>query len=954
MAYVVADAVYDYSTSTGTGTVTVLNTPPSGYRSFDAVTATNDLFPYRIRNFSANEFEEGIATKSATSQFTRTTVLSGSNGTSAVNFGPGTKEVILAIPAARSVYGDDVGRVVISSGLAPALYDSWLEIDVTGGRDALKLINYGNDGNFSTIVGAKTRNASPGGQTIVNNGDTVLAIRGYGDDGAGPKITGEIDFIVDGVPGTNDMPGRLVFYTTPDGTATPVERLRIDNAGHVIVGGSTTQALAAASTGGAIQTGIQVYSTTETSSVGIARYTNDGVPCNLILGKSRGASIGTNTVVQNGDAVGEIDFIATDGTNFRTAAVIQAFVDGNVTGGGAADMPGRLVFLTTPDGSATSVERMRIDNAGLLSIGKIIGQVTNSYLQVASDGSVNNLAFLNYGNNSTGPDIYAQKTRSAGFGTTIVQNGDVLFNLTVQGADGAAMQTAAQIQVHVDGTPGAGDMPGRIKFYTTPDGSATALERMNIPANGNIVMGDVNAPSGVTLSLFNNNGNGQLNCRFDGSGSGLLINQVASGGNVDINNQANAGIRFDTNNISQAMLDSSGRFIVSAGLVVQNIPVGGNINGLEAFGNTVEQGGFTLGEFNATAATCAHIDFYRSKSGTVGNATVVASGDALGSLTWYGAQQTGTFGTQNPAARIIAEVDGTVTSGAGADMPGRLRFLTTPDGSGTVTEAMRIDALQCVTIGGAVGNALTAFGANSQLEVNSDANVTASFLRWTTANAAGPDLVLGKSRSGTIGTHTIVNSGDSCGNINFVGSNGTTFDVCAQISGVIDATPGATTDMPGRLMFYTTPDASATPTERMRIANGGNIYVQGAGTTASTTPLAIINNASTPANELLRSTSSLRVKTNIDDVSLDRVMATLKFRVIEYNSLCPADDPDERFIGLGAEPVAEIDPVLVAWGRDRLPNMVAYNSVHLLRTEALKLRCAALEARIAELERTIR
>ncbi|NBS69428.1 hypothetical protein EBT31_11020, partial [bacterium] len=38
-----------------------------------------------------------------------------------------------------------------------------------------------------------------------------------------------IEAAVDGTPGTNDMPGRLVFSTTPDGTSSPTEALRITN-----------------------------------------------------------------------------------------------------------------------------------------------------------------------------------------------------------------------------------------------------------------------------------------------------------------------------------------------------------------------------------------------------------------------------------------------------------------------------------------------------------------------------------------------------------------------------------------------------------------------------------------------------------------------------------------------------------------------------------------------------
>jgi hypothetical protein len=40
---------------------------------------------------------------------------------------------------------------------------------------------------------------------------------------------------VDGTPGANDMPGRLVFSTTADGASSPTERMRISNAGTVLI-----------------------------------------------------------------------------------------------------------------------------------------------------------------------------------------------------------------------------------------------------------------------------------------------------------------------------------------------------------------------------------------------------------------------------------------------------------------------------------------------------------------------------------------------------------------------------------------------------------------------------------------------------------------------------------------------------------------------------------------------
>ncbi|HEU4435971.1 MAG TPA: hypothetical protein VFR89_00805, partial [candidate division Zixibacteria bacterium] len=86
----------------------------------------------------------------------------------------------------------------------------------------------------------------------------------------------------------------------------------------------------------------------------------------LNFAKSRG-NLSTPTGVQSGDLLGHILFLGYDGSDFSSpAAWIQASVDGTP---GTDDMPGRLEFKTTPDGSATPATRMTINNAGSVGIG---------------------------------------------------------------------------------------------------------------------------------------------------------------------------------------------------------------------------------------------------------------------------------------------------------------------------------------------------------------------------------------------------------------------------------------------------------------------------------------------------------------------------------------------------------------------------------------------------------
>jgi hypothetical protein len=80
---------------------------------------------------------------------------------------------------------------------------------------------------------------------IVNSGDGLGRIRFWGYDGAAPIAAAEIVAAVDGTPGTNDMPGRLVFSTTADGASTATERMRITSAGNIVAGRSVALATTA-------------------------------------------------------------------------------------------------------------------------------------------------------------------------------------------------------------------------------------------------------------------------------------------------------------------------------------------------------------------------------------------------------------------------------------------------------------------------------------------------------------------------------------------------------------------------------------------------------------------------------------------------------------------------------------------------------------------------------------
>lgn len=84
------------------------------------------------------------------------------------------------------------------------------------------------DANAAYYVFDKDRNGA-----AIQSGDVLgnVVFRGY--DGTNYLQGASINAAVDGTPGTNDIPTKLVFATTADGASSPTERMSISNGGTV-------------------------------------------------------------------------------------------------------------------------------------------------------------------------------------------------------------------------------------------------------------------------------------------------------------------------------------------------------------------------------------------------------------------------------------------------------------------------------------------------------------------------------------------------------------------------------------------------------------------------------------------------------------------------------------------------------------------------------------------------
>jgi hypothetical protein len=249
----------------------------------------------------------------------------------------------------------------------------------------------------------------------------------------------------------------------------------------------------------------------------------------------------------------------------------------------------------------------------------------------------------------------------------------------------------------------------------------------------------------------------------------------------------------------------------------------------------------------------------------------------------------------------------------------------------------------------------TSTGWNPRLQVTKTgvnaANIAAySFSTFTSdlggGLGIGPDIILARSNNDTEGGQTAITNNMLLGRITFNGSDGTSFQAGALIAAASDGQTWASNDCPTRLVFFTTPDGSSSPTERARITSGGTLGIfngsGGAGDntlglnnpqgSSSSTWFILANHTAT--NTLNNTgTSAFRVATNGDVTNLNGTYGTISdaklkqdivdassqwndikdLRIVKYRLKDEvALNPNHPFyIGLIAQEVEEVSPGLI-------------------------------------------
>jgi hypothetical protein len=482
---------------------------------------------------------------------------------------------------------------------------------------------------------------------IVQSGDTLGNFQLRGFDGTNFIRGASIEAAVDGTPGTNDMPGRLVFSTTADGASTPTERMRIDNAGRVGIGSTSLAGY-----------GVRLSRTITGSTFSYGYFidsTNDATVSNTFIGY--GSNLATANAVTNvrqysaaqatftGAVTNQYGFFAdssltgatnnfgfysnipsgTGRWNFYANGTADNYFAGAVGVGGVPYAGASVVVSKSITGSTAGIgiavdgtAQSDVTNscqsflsqaktaAAVFTLGNYYGfraqqasfgagsTITNQYGFAADSsltGATNNFGFhsnipsgsgrynfyaagnaSNYfaGNVGIGGDAsvaletfanatnWVRNNSAAGIpifaayrsnGTiaskTVVSSGDEAGRFDVRGFDGTNFIQLAQINFHVDGTPGTNDMPGRIVFQTTADGASSPTERMRISNAGNVGIGQTSPAS-------------RLHVRQDQDGTTRTIIQNRNGSGTPLSELTFITSAFDFSDNRYAYIQSGG------------------------------------------------------------------------------------------------------------------------------------------------------------------------------------------------------------------------------------------------------------------------------------------------------------------------------------------------------------------------------------------------------------
>jgi hypothetical protein len=268
-----------------------------------------------------------------------------------INAAAATSPFIAKINTAEAARIDSSGRLLIGTSTSVNVGTIvGTTQQIAGSGQPLSLRRFSNSAVGPNILFGKTRATTDATYTIVQNGDTLGGLVFAGSDGVDLETPGaSIVAEVDGTPGANDMPGRLVFSTTADGASSPTERVRLDSSGRLLVGTTTTYGNnAKIESSGSIQAKGAFFTET-TSSAFTANQTISVTAPSIAEGACYQVTSTRHTGAGNSSVETGYVSYSSNGTALYTVSVANANITVSVSGStisAANDATNAVLYLT--------------------------------------------------------------------------------------------------------------------------------------------------------------------------------------------------------------------------------------------------------------------------------------------------------------------------------------------------------------------------------------------------------------------------------------------------------------------------------------------------------------------------------------------------------------------------------------------------------------------------------